>query len=202
MVSGKSSLIATLSRLLELRPGSNIKVDGQSLTSIPRQTIRTRLTAFPQDALRLTGTVRHNLDPEHYIQADSMLIDALTKTAMWPFIETRGGLDAAFEDLSFSAGQLQLFCLARVVLGRSAVVLLDEATSSVDRRTDDEVRAELAAHLEGRTVVEVAHRLDIVRHYDVVVVMAEGEVVEMGPPDELLARPGSEFGALWASRGL
>lgn len=131
-----------------------------------------------------------------------MLIDALTKTAMWPFIETRGGLDAKLEDLSFSAGQLQLFCLARVVLGRSSVVLLDEATSSVDRRTDDEVRAELAGHLEGRTVVEVAHRLDIVRHYDVVVVMAEGEVVEMGSPDELLARPGSEFGALWASRGL
>lgn len=205
--SGKSSLVATLARLLELQPGSTIRIDGVNLATVPRQTIRSRLISLPQDALRLAGTVRHNLDPEQSIQADEALIEALTKTAIWPYIEAKGGLEAKVEDLIFSAGQLQLFCLARVVLrhgraaGRGAVILLDEATSSVDRRTDDQVRDAISANLDGRTVIEVAHRLDIIRHYDVIVVMAEGRVVETGPPDELLAQSGSEFAALWASRG-
>ncbi|KID94351.1 ABC transporter, transmembrane domain, type 1, partial [Metarhizium majus ARSEF 297] len=206
--SGKSSLVATLARLLELKPGSTIRIDGVNLATIPRQTIRSRLISLPQDALRLAGTVRHNLDPEQSIQADEALIEALTKTAIWPYIETKGGLEAKVEDLRFSAGQLQLFCLARVVLrhgraaGAGAVILLGEATSSVDRRTDDQVRDAISANLDGRTVIEVAHRLDITRHYDVIVIMAEGRVVETGPPDELLAQSGSEFAAMWARRGL
>lgn len=176
---------------------------------MPRQTIRSCVTALPQDALRLAGTVRHNLDPEGLIQADELLINALTKTSIWPFIESHGGLDATLDDLKLSAGQLQLFCLTRIVLGRgrsstrhSAVVVLDEATSNVDPQTDDEVREALRPDLEGRTVIEVAHHLDIVRNYDVIVVMGDGRVMEVGSPDELLARPGSEFQALWASRGL
>lgn len=205
--SGKSSLIAALARLLELRGDGTIRIDGVDLARLPRQDIRSKLSAFPQDAFRLPGTVRHNLDPEGKIQADEMLIQALTKTAIWPFLEERGGLDAKLEDLSLSAGQLQLFCLARISLRRESstgggVVLLDEATSSVDTRTDDEVRAALRPDLEGKTVVEVAHRLEIVRHYDVIVVMAGGKVAEVGNPDELLATPGSEFQALWNSRSL
>ncbi|KAJ3494502.1 hypothetical protein NLG97_g4037 [Lecanicillium saksenae] len=205
--SGKSSLIAALSRLLELRGDGTIRIDGVDLSTLPRQEIRSKLNAFPQDAFRLPGTVRHNLDPESKIQADELLIQALTKATIWPFLEERGGLDAKLEDLSLSAGQLQLFCLARISLRRESstgggVVLLDEATSSVDTRTDDEVRAALRPDLEGKTVVEVAHRLEIVRHYDVIVVMAAGKVVEVGNPDELLATPGSEFQALWNSRSL
>ncbi|OAQ99634.1 hypothetical protein LLEC1_06869 [Akanthomyces lecanii] len=204
--SGKSSLIAALSRLLELRGGTT-RIDGVDLATLPRQDIRSRLSALPQDAFRLPGTVRHNLDPESKIQADELLIQALTKAAIWPFLEPRGGLDAKLEDLSLSVGQLQLFCLARISLRRESstgggVVLLDEATSSVDTRTDDEVRAALRPDLDGKTVVEVPHRLEIVRHYDVIVVMAGGKVAEVGNPDELLATPGSEFQALWNSRSL
>lgn len=184
-----------------------MRIDGVDLSTVPRQHIRSKITALPQDAFFLPGTVRHNLDPEGKVQADEVLIQALTKTTIWSFLETRGGLDAKLEDLSFSAGQLQLFCLARISLRRESssgggVVLLDEATSSVDIRTDDEVRAALLPDLDGKTVVEVAHRLEIVRHYDVVVVMAGGKVAEVGSPDELLATPGSEFQALWNSRNL
>lgn len=205
--SGKSSLIAALCRLLELRGDGSMRIDGVDLSTVPRQEIRSKITAFPQDAFQLGGTVRHNLDPEGKVQADEILVQALTKAAIWPFLEPRGGLDAKMEDLSFSAGQLQLFCLARISLRRESsagggVVLLDEATSSVDIRTDDEVRAALRPDLEGKTVVEVAHRLEIVRHYDVIVVMAGGKVVESGSPDELLATPGSEFQSLWNSRSL
>ncbi|ATY64240.1 ABC multidrug [Cordyceps militaris] len=202
--SGKSSLIAALSRLLELRSGT-MRIDGIDLARLPRQLIRSRLSAFPQDAFRLPGTVRHSLDPEGKTQADEPLIQALTKAAMWPFLQSRGGLDAKHEDLNLSAGQLQLICMARISLrcGSSTgggVVLLDEATSSVDTRTDDEVRLALGPDLDGKTVVEVAHRLEIVRHYDIIVVMAGGKVAEVGSPDELLATPGSEFQALWNSR--
>ncbi|KAM3516753.1 hypothetical protein NHJ13051_009617 [Beauveria bassiana] len=206
--SGKSSLIAALSRLLELRGSGSIRIDGVDLATVPRQDIRSRILAFPQDAFSLPGTVRHNLDPEEKVEADEVLIQALTKVAIWPFLETRGGLDARLEDLGFSAGQLQLFCLARFALrressrGSSGVVLLDEATSSIDSQTDDEVRAALRPDMEGMTVLEVVHRLEILRDYDVVVVMERGQVAETGKPDKLLATPGSKFEALWNSKGL
>ncbi|KAM0739546.1 hypothetical protein ACQRIT_007283 [Beauveria bassiana] len=206
--SGKSSLIAALSRLLELRGSGSIRIDGVDLATVPRQDIRSRILAFPQDAFSLPGTVRHNLDPEEKVEADEVLIQALTKVAIWPFLETRGGLDARLEDLGFSAGQLQLLCLARFALrressrGSSGVVLLDEATSSIDSQTDDEVRAALRPDMEGMTVLEVVHRLEILRDYDVVVVMERGQVAETGKPDKLLATPGSKFEALWNSKGL
>ncbi|KAG8406851.1 hypothetical protein J3459_018609 [Metarhizium acridum] len=101
---GKSSLVATLARFLELQPGSKIRIDGADLTTTPRQMIRSQLLSLPQDTLRLAKTVRHNLDPEQTIQADEALIEALTKTAIWPFIETKGGLEAKVEAFIFSAG--------------------------------------------------------------------------------------------------
>lgn len=169
---------------------------------MPRQEIRSRLTALPQDAIKLSGTVRHNLDPESTIQADAPLEDVLRKTSIWPAVENRGGLDADMDELGLSAGQLQLFCLARALLSHGAVVLLDEATSSIDLRTDDEVRRVIKEEMKGRTVVEVAHRLEVVRECDVVVVMGEGKVLEVGAPEELLGRSGGAFKALWESQGL
>ncbi|KAH8707201.1 ABC transporter ecdL [Beauveria bassiana] len=206
--SGKSSLIAALSRLLELRGSGSIRIDGVDLATVTRQDICSRIIAFPQDAFLLPGTVRHNLDPEEKVEADEVLIQALTKVAIWSFLETRGGLDARLENLGFSAGQLQLLCLARFALrressrGSGGVVLLDEATNSIDSQTDDEVRAALRPDMEGMTVLEVVHRLEILRDYDVVVVMERGQVAETGKPDKLLATPGSKFEALWNSKGL
>lgn len=198
--SGKSSLIATLLRLIEIDPSGQITVDSMPLTTIPRQLTRTRMTTLPQDGVHFLGTVRHNLDPENNIQADEPLIAALKKTSMWNVIEPQGGLDADLDELGLSTGQMQLFCLARVILRRGSqggVVLLDEATSSVDRRTDDEVRAAIRSDLDGRTVIEVAHRLEIVKDYDVIIVMGAGDILEMGAPGELLSRPSSAFKSLW-----
>lgn len=205
LFSGKSSLIAALARLLELSDDGSIIVDGVDVSTIRRQTLRSCLAALPQDALQLAGTVRRNLDPASAVPSDEMLVSALKKVSIWTFIESRGGLDASIDEIGLSAGQMQLFSLARVILRNTeggSVVLLDEATSSVDRRTDDEVRATLQADFEGRTVIEVAHHLDIVRHYDVIIVLGAGELLEIGSPDELLANPKSEFRSLWASRGL
>lgn len=199
--SGKSSLILTLSRLLDIQSGT-IKIDSEDLSLLPRQLIRSRLTALPQDAIKLRGTVRHNLDPQSTIQADQPLEDVLRKTSIWETIAHRGGLDADMDGLGLSAGQLQLFCLARALLSHRAVVLLDEATSSIDLRTDDEVRRVIREEMKGKTVIEVAHRLEVVRECDVVVVMGEGKVIETGEPEVLLRREGSAFKALWESQGL
>ncbi|KAH7316563.1 putative ABC multidrug transporter [Stachybotrys elegans] len=193
--SGKSSLILSILRLLELQSGS-ILIDDLDLATLSREEIRSHLTVIPQEPLKLTGSVRYNLDPNGAIQADQALISVLAKTSIWPAIESHGGLDADFKDLGFSAGQLQLFCLARALLSRASVVLLDEATSNVDRQTDQEIRRVVKEEMGGRTVLEVAHRLDIISDYDVIMVLGDGKVLEMGTPEELLNSPSSAYRSL------
>lgn len=199
--SGKSSFILTLLRLLELRSGT-IRIDSLDLSTIPRQDIRSHLTTLPQEPLKLSGSVRHNLDPNDEIQADEPLFDVLRKTSIWPVIESRGGLEADMDELGFSVGQQQLFCLARALLSRSNVVLLDEATSSVDRQTDEEIRRVINQEMKGRTVLEVAHRLEVVRDCDMIIVMGEGRIEEVGAPEELMNKENGRFRALWESKGL
>ncbi|VTT56482.1 unnamed protein product [Fusarium fujikuroi] len=185
--SGKSSFMLSILRLLELQSGS-IHIDGKDLASIPRQHIRSQITTIPQDPVSLTGTVRQNLDPEALIQADEILIEALKKTTLWATIDTRGGLDADLSELGFSVGQRQLFCLARALLSHSNIVLLDEPTSSVDNTTDKDVRHIIREVMQGRTVIEVTHRLDYVTDFDLAVVMKDGRVIETGDPRELLVQ--------------
>ncbi|KAK2484098.1 hypothetical protein H9L39_05890 [Fusarium oxysporum f. sp. albedinis] len=185
--SGKSSLILSILRLLELQSG-RIHIDGKDLASLSRQHIRSQITTIPQDPVSLTGTVRQNLDPEALIQADEILIEALRKTTLWATIDTRGGLDADLSELGFSVGQRQLFCLARAFLSHSKIVLLDEPTSSVDNATDKDVRRIIREIMQGRTVIEVTHRLDYVTDFDLAVVMKDGRIIETGDPKELLVQ--------------
>ncbi|KAF4964511.1 hypothetical protein FSARC_7575 [Fusarium sarcochroum] len=194
--SGKSSLVLSILRLLELKSGS-IRIDGKDLSTMPRQHIRSQTTTIPQDPVNLSGTVRENLDPEGLVQADEILIEALKKTTLWPIIEGRGGLDGDLSELGFSVGQRQLFCLARALLSHSKIVLLDEPTSSVDNATDKEVREIIREVMQGRTVIEVAHRLDNVTDFDIAVVMKDGRIIETGDPKVLLTKES----ALKALRG-
>lgn len=198
--SGKSSLVLTLLRLLELQDGE-ILVDGVEISTLPRSTVRTRMMTLPQDPLTVPGTIRQNLDAASLIQSDAPLITALSKVSLWETLSQRGGLDAPLLDLGLSSGQLQLLCLARAMLSRGSIVLLDEATSNVDHQTEEEIRRVIKEEMSERTVVEVAHRLDVIRGCDVVVVMSEGRIEEVGAPEELLSGD-SAFRALWESQGL
>ncbi|KAK0387893.1 hypothetical protein NLU13_4138 [Sarocladium strictum] len=155
--SGKSTLVLTLPRLLELREGE-VTIDGQDISKMPRSTLRTRLTTMPQGPLTVPGTVRHNLDPASVVQSDAPLIAALEKVALWEPLSRRGGLDAVLLDLGLSSGQLQLLCLARAMLSRGSIVILDEATSNVDHQTEEEIRRVIKEEMSDRTVLEVAHR--------------------------------------------
>lgn len=162
--------------------------------------LRKNLTALPQDSVTLPGSVRTNLDPLELVAGDELLIDALSQTGMWETISNRGGLDVDFESLGLSHGQQQLFCLARALLSKSPIVLLDEATSSIDHQSDEQVQKVLREAFKERTVLVVAHRLETISDLDLVVVMENGRIVEVGDARELIKKPGSLFRTLWESR--
>lgn len=204
--SGKSSLLLTLLRLLETTSGS-LRVDGVDLSTVPRQSIRSRFTVLPQDPVALPETVRNNLDLSRLIEndveedslsqveeyRDQALQTALKRTGLWDLIREAGGLDAEFNSLNLSHGQRQLFALARTLLRKTKVILLDEATSSVDERTDKEMQQVMTDAFEGSTVLMVAHRLKSIADSDYVVLIEDGRVAEAGDPRVLMAQDASLF---------
>lgn len=197
--SGKSSFVAALFHMLEIQEGS-ITIDNINAMSVPRQLLRERLTVIPQEPVFLTGSIRQNLDPFNLGISDSEAEDVLTKVGLWSIITEAGGLDTvmAAEGL-LSHGQRQLFCLGRAMLKSSKILVLDEATASVDLQTDKLMQDIIEEHFADCTIIAVAHRLGTIRHFDRVAVFGNGRVVEYGVPGELLKMEGSEFKKLWES---
>jgi len=200
--SGKSSLLLTLLRLLETSSG-HLRIDGVDLSTVPRQILRTRLTVLPQDSIILPERVRMNLDFAGLFQNgpgsdsdvtddssyhDQALQNVLERTGLWDLVRQAGGLDADFTSLGLAPGQRQLFALARTLLRKTKVILLDEATSSMDERTSKLMQQVMADAFEGYTVLMVAHRLQTIADSDYVLVFEDGRVVEAGDPRVLMTR--------------
>lgn len=185
--------------MLDIDSGS-ISVDGIDVSTIPRQEVRNRLNTLPQQPFFLHGSVRENIDP---LQAasDERLIEVLRTVGMWEFFESRDGLDGDMDDDKLSHGQRQLFCLARAVIKPGRILIMDEATSSVDSETDELMQRVLRDEFKGRTVIAIAHKLHTVLDFDRVVLLDKGRVVETGNPQELLATPTSAFRTLYESLG-
>ncbi|KAH8593398.1 putative ATP-binding cassette transporter [Bisporella sp. PMI_857] len=182
--SGKSSLITSLFRMLELKEGT-IKIDGINLSTLPRQLIRERLNAIPQEPFFMRGSIRLNADP-YSIYTDEAIITAITKVRLWDLVFSKGGLDADLDAEFFSQGQRQLFCLARAILRKSKVVVLDEVTSSVDSKSDELMQRVIRKEFEGCTVIAVAHRLDTILDFDRIALLSSGELKELDTPQALL----------------
>ncbi|RDA86714.1 hypothetical protein CP532_4180 [Ophiocordyceps camponoti-leonardi (nom. inval.)] len=195
--SGKSSLVATMVRLLELDSGS-IVIDGVDLATVPREVIRERLVSLPQDPLVLAGSIRLNVDPESR-STDEAVASALTRVGLGFLAESRG-IASDITATSLSRGQQQLLALARALVKKqiygSTILLLDEATSNVDAETDAVLQRVLRQDFAGCSRLTVAHRVDTIMDSDVVVVMDASRIVEVGAPDELLAKPGGWFAGL------
>ena len=195
--SGKSSLITTLFRMLELTPSSSLTIDDVDITTLPRQQVRSHLNAIPQEPFFLKGTVRSNADP-YGMHTDTAIILAITRVRLWAIVEGKGGLDAELDLDFFSHGQRQLFCLARAILRKSKVVVLDEVTSSVDHETDALMQRVIREEFGDCTIIAVAHRLDTLLDFDKIALLSKGELIEFDSPRALLARE-SAFKELYYS---
>jgi ABC-type multidrug transport system fused ATPase/permease subunit len=195
--SGKSSLITTIFRMLELTPSSSITIDGIDITTLPRQLVRSRLNAIPQEPFFIKGTIRANADP-YGLHPDTSIISAIQKVHLWPLVHSKGGLDAELDAEFFSHGQRQLFCLGRAILRKSKVVVLDEVTSSVDRKTDELMQRLIREEFGDCTILAVAHRLDTILDFGRIALLADGELREVDTPAALLGRD-SLFKELYTS---
>lgn len=203
--SGKSSLLASLLHLLEYRNGS-MSVDGQDIAYIPRDTLRQRLNVIPQEPYWITSeSVRFNMSPwpqgstsEVSSQfTDVELVTALTKCQIWALILAKGGLDTKMDAGFLSHGERQLFCLARAILRKSKLVILDEVTASVDVHTDVLMQRVIREEFRECTIISVAHRLDTIVDFDRIAVLSAGRIVELGTPEELLRKEGGAFRQLY-----
>ncbi|KAI9221481.1 P-loop containing nucleoside triphosphate hydrolase protein [Blastocladiella britannica] len=193
--SGKSTLTLALFRILEATRGT-IAVDGVDVSTLGLHDLRTRLTILPQDPILFEASVRENLDPT-LTHDDTAMWSALEGAHLAEYIRgLDGGLDADLAPSSLSVGQAQLLTLARAILRKTRVLVLDEATASIDHQTDDIVQKTIRREFEGCTVITIAHRLATILDYDYILVLDHGNVVEFDTPAALLANTSSEFYSL------
>ncbi|THY25676.1 putative ABC transporter [Aureobasidium pullulans] len=183
--SGKSSLMLALFRLLPLRHGS-IFIDDTDVKDVNLDVLRSGIIAIPQQPFLLPGTVRENLDPEDEL-SDVDLFAAIEKVHLLELINSRGGLDTDIDQQSLSQGQAQLLCLARAILRKSKLVVLDEATSSLDAETDAIIRGVLNTSFKHCTVISIAHGTTTIFESEMVIMMDVGSVAAIGTPDKLRA---------------
>lgn len=198
--SGKSTTLLALFRMIEMRSGT-IRIDGQNITDMPARKLRSQMTIVPQNPLVLAATIRENLDPEG-VCTDDELWDALTKCHLYDFVKKQESkLDELLltGDAYISAGQKQLLALARALLRKRKILVLDEATSAMDVETDAAVQDVLSTQFADCTVIAVAHRIATIIGFDQIICMSAGRAIEAGSPDELLDKRG-EFWALAAEQ--
>lgn len=195
--AGKSSLTLALFRLIEAASGC-ISIDGICLENLGLQDLRSRLTIIPQDPVLFTGTLRMNLDPFNKY-SDSQLWTALELAHLKGFATSlEAGLDHEISEGgdNLSVGQKQLVCLARALLKKSKILVLDEATAAVDLQTDELIQRTIRQEFYDCTIVTIAHRLNTIMDYDKVIVMDSGRVVEYDSPSALLSDRHSNFYAM------
>lgn len=180
--SGKSTLALTVLATILPSDGSII-VDNVDLAAVDKQILRTRITFLAQDPVLFPGTMRQNLDPleEHSDDACTGVLHRVCGRQGWS-LETP--IDGGGRNLS--QGQRQLVGLARAVLRRSAIIILDEATASIDMETAMQIQQVLHEEMKESTVITIAHRLEAVRGADYCLVLGKGKVLEQGPADEML----------------
>ena len=191
--AGKTTLVNLILRFYELDQG-RITLDGVDIATLRRDELRSRIGMVLQDAWLFNGTIRDNIRYGRPEATDEEVLEAARATSVDRFV--RGlpeGYDTMIneESSNISAGQRQLITIARAFLTRPALLILDEATSSVDTRTETLVQHAMAALRASRTSFVIAHRLSTIRDADLILVMRDGRIVEQGTHETLLAREGA-----------
>ncbi len=185
---GKTTLINLLMRFYDVNSGT-ISVDGVNINEITRQNLRTRYGMVLQDTWLSTGTVRDNIAYSNPSASDEEIIAAAKNAYAHSFImRLPDGYNTKIIEngANLSAGQKQLLCIARAMLSLPNMLILDEATSSIDTRTEIKIQSAFSKMMHGRTSFIVAHRLSTIREADVILVMKDGQIIEKGNHTELL----------------
>jgi len=175
-----------------------IIIDGIDISTIGLEDLRSKITMISQDVALFSGTVRSNLDPfGQYSNVECL--DVLRRCHLTALLERRHNTTPNILDMpiamggSLSAGEKQLMALARAILRRTSVIIMDEATSQIDVELDKEIQRTIREELQGTIVLTIAHRLNTVLDYDRVLVLGEGKVIEFDTPGTLLKSQGGVF---------
>ncbi|XP_023231554.1 multidrug resistance-associated protein 4-like [Centruroides sculpturatus] len=191
--AGKSSIIAALFRMLE--PTGIITIDGIATKDIGLYNLRRKLSIIPQDPLLFTASVRNNLDPFNR-RDDATLWKVLEEVHLKEVVGKLGnGLDSQLSEGggNLSVGQKQLLCVARAILRQNKILIMDEATANIDKRTDCLIQKTIGEKFSSCTIITVAHRLQTIMDSDRIMVLDEGKIVEFDNPDQLLKNKNGLF---------
>uniref|UniRef100_A0A672VBH8 ATP binding cassette subfamily C member 3 n=1 Tax=Strigops habroptila TaxID=2489341 RepID=A0A672VBH8_STRHB len=189
--AGKSSMTLCLFRILEAAKGE-IKIDGVKIAEIGLHDLRSRLTIIPQDPVLFSGTLRMNLDPFNKY-SDEEIWKALELSHLKTFVSSQPSMleyECSEGGENLSVGQRQLVCLARALLRKTRILILDEATAAIDLETDGLIQMTIRTQFEDCTVLTIAHRLNTIMDYTRVLVLDNGTVAEFDTPANLIASKG------------
>ena len=187
---GKTTFINLLMRFYDVT-GGTISIDGHPINEISRHSLRSSFGMVLQETWIKNGTVRDNINIGKPDATDEEIIEAAKRSHSWEFIRRLPDkLDTMLKEDSLSQGEKQLLCITRVMLCLPPMLILDEATSSIDTRTELMVQEAFDRLMEGRTSFIVAHRLSTIRNADEILVMKDGSIIEQGSHEELMAKGG------------
>jgi len=196
--SGKSSLMIALFRISELEKDGLIRIDDVNIGEIGTAALRLNISIIPQDPVMFSNTIRYNLDP-FGTKSDKELWDVLKKVEMGEVIAALPkGLDGAVSEggENFSQGQRQLLCIARSLLRKPKILVMDEATASIDNETDATIQRMIRENFQDSTVLTIAHRLNTIMDCDRILVLDDGHIAELDTPENLMAKESGHFKAM------
>ena len=198
--AGKTTIVNLLMRFYEIENG-DILIDGKSIREVPRENVRDQFSMVLQDTWIFEGSIKENIVYNKENVSDEEVIEVSKAVGIDHFIKTLpDGYETILSDKdSLSAGQKQLITIARAMIHGAPLTILDEATSSVDTRTERMVQIAMDKLTKGRTSFVIAHRLSTIKNADLILVMADGDIVESGNHEELLAK-GAYYSDLYNSQ--
>ncbi|MCR4749975.1 MAG: ABC transporter ATP-binding protein/permease [Lachnospiraceae bacterium] len=189
--AGKSTLINLLSRFYEVNAG-DIRIDGVSIYDMSREDLHNMISMVLQETWTFQGSLRENIVYTKKGVTDEQLMDVVEKCGLGDFVRlSADGLDTVLaEEADISAGQKQLITIARAMLDDAPILILDEATSSVDTRTEKVISEAVDKLMEGRTSFVIAHRLSTIQNANLILVLKDGDIIETGTHEELMVKKG------------